>query len=218
MSLNHTKKAVWPETPVTKPPNGETAPVRPWNVAPTSIQLALARGHRWLAMLESWEVKSLKEIAAREGIDNSYVSRMVNPTTLAPAIVAAIFDDALPNHITLFDLAVDPPGLWGEQRERVGLASIEGRPNRLAKGVAIEVGVLRQCRPMRDVEPQVEQQRAFQQELVGMGRDTKPVQQPLKGVAGQDQIEVLPGLAGAGEQASPHRSSRVALAHDRLSM
>jgi hypothetical protein len=28
-------------------PNGETAPVRPWDVAPTSIQLALARGHRW---------------------------------------------------------------------------------------------------------------------------------------------------------------------------
>ncbi len=102
-------------------PNGETAPVRPWDVAPTSIQLALARGHCWLAMLESGEAKSLKEIATREGIDNSYVSRMVNLTTLAPDIVAAILDDALPNHVTLFDLAVDPPALWDEQRERVGL-------------------------------------------------------------------------------------------------
>ena len=74
-------------------PNGETAPVRPWDVAPTSIQLALARGHCWLAMLESGEAKSLKEIATREGIDNSYVSRMVNLTTLAPDIVAAILDD-----------------------------------------------------------------------------------------------------------------------------
>ena len=74
-------------------PNGETAPVRPWDVAPTSIQLALARGHRWLAMLESGEAKSLKEIATREGIDNSYVSRMVNLTTLAPDIVAAILDN-----------------------------------------------------------------------------------------------------------------------------
>ena len=72
--------------------------------------------------------------------------------------------------------------------------------------------------PVRDVEPQAEQQCAFQQELVGMGRDAEPVQQPLKGVAGQDQIEVLSGLAGAGEQASPHRSGRVALVHDRLSM
>lgn len=70
-------------------PSGETAPVRPWDVAPTTIQLALARGHRWLAMLESGEAKSLKEIATREGIDNSYVSRMVNLTTLAPDIVAA---------------------------------------------------------------------------------------------------------------------------------
>ena len=35
-------------------------------------------------MLESGEAKSLKEIAVREGIDNSYVSRMVNLTTRAP--------------------------------------------------------------------------------------------------------------------------------------
>lgn len=101
-------------------PNGETAQPRPWDVAATPLQLALARGHRWLAMLESGEVKSLKEIAAREGIDNSYVSRMVNLTTLAPDIVAAILDDAMPNHVTLFDLAVDPPALWEEQRERIG--------------------------------------------------------------------------------------------------
>jgi hypothetical protein len=100
-------------------PNGETAKVRPWDTAVTPLQLALGRGHRWLAMLESGEVKSLREIAAREGIDSSYVSRMVNLTMLAPEIVAAILDDALPNHITLFDLAVDPPAVWEEQWERV---------------------------------------------------------------------------------------------------
>ena len=52
-------------------------------------QLALARGHRWLVMLESGR-RSPAEIATQEGIDNSYVSRMVNLTTLAPDIVAAI--------------------------------------------------------------------------------------------------------------------------------
>ena len=57
---------------------------RPWDTAATALQLALARGHRWLAMLESGEAKSLREIAALEGVDNSYVSRMVNLTTLAP--------------------------------------------------------------------------------------------------------------------------------------
>ncbi len=104
-------------------PNGETAKARPWDTAATPMQLALARGHRWLAMLESGEAKSLRGIAAHEGVDSSYVSRMVDLTMLAPDIVAAILDDALPNHITLFDLAVDPPVLWEGQWEKVTDAS-----------------------------------------------------------------------------------------------
>jgi len=28
-------------------------------------------------------------------------------------------EDALPDHLTLFDLAVDPPALWEEQRLRI---------------------------------------------------------------------------------------------------
>jgi ParB-like chromosome segregation protein Spo0J len=83
------------------------------------MQLALARGHRWLAMLESGEVKSLTEIAKREGVDNSYVSRMVNLTTLAPDIVAAILDDTLSDDITLMELAADPPALWGGKMGRI---------------------------------------------------------------------------------------------------
>lgn len=102
-------------------PNGEPGKPRPWDTAATALQMAVARGHRWLAMLESGAANSLKEIAALEGVDNSYVSRMVNLTTLAPDIVAAILDDTMPNHITLFDLAVDPPALWDEQRKRTGL-------------------------------------------------------------------------------------------------
>ncbi|SFM86109.1 LacI family transcriptional regulator [Nitrosomonas communis] len=100
-------------------PNGETEKARPWNTVATPLRLALARRHRWLAMLESGEAKSLREIATRESVDRSYVSRMVNLTTLAPDIVAAILDDKLPNHITLFDLAVDPSLLWEEQLEQV---------------------------------------------------------------------------------------------------
>lgn len=44
---------------------------------------------------------------------------MINLTTLAPDIVAAILDDALPKHLVLFDLAVDPPALWEEQRKKM---------------------------------------------------------------------------------------------------
>ena len=105
-------------------PNGEPGLPRPWDTAATSLQLALARGHKWLAMLESGEVSTITEIAKREGIDNSYVSRMVNLTILAPDIIDAILRDELPDKLTLFDIAVDPPALWGEQRKRMGIAVV----------------------------------------------------------------------------------------------
>jgi hypothetical protein len=118
------------------PVTGQPAKARPWDTVTTPLQLALARGHRWLAMLESGEVRSLKEIAAREGIDNSYVSRMVNLTTLAPDIVAAILDDAMPNHVTLFDLAVDPPALWADQWSRVSSTT-----DTLSPTTAVDIGL-----------------------------------------------------------------------------
>lgn len=97
-------------------PDGSTLQPRQRNETPTPIQLALARGHCWLEMLESGEVKTLTEIAERAGMDRAYVSRMVNLTILAPDIVAAILDDTLPDHVTLFDLASGTPPLWEEQR------------------------------------------------------------------------------------------------------
>ena len=47
---------------------------------------------------------------------------MVNLTMLALDIVEAIMDDALPNHVMLFDLAVDRPALCDEQRERTKIS------------------------------------------------------------------------------------------------
>ena len=45
---------------------------------------------------------------------------MVNLTTLAPGIVAAILDETLPPEVTLFELAAGTPLLREEQRRRVG--------------------------------------------------------------------------------------------------
>jgi hypothetical protein len=69
--------------------------------------------------VESGEASSRKEIARREGVDDSYVRRMVDPTTLAPDIVAAILDEASPSEVTLFELAAGTPVLWDEQRGRL---------------------------------------------------------------------------------------------------
>lgn len=89
--------------------------------AVTPLQLALARGHQWESMLLSGKVGSLKELAEKVGVDNSYVSRMVNLTTLAPDIIKAILDDTLPDTIRLEDMAIGTPVLWNEQRKKLDL-------------------------------------------------------------------------------------------------
>jgi hypothetical protein len=45
---------------------------------------------------------------------------MVNLTTLAPDIVAAILDETLPPEVTLFDLAAGKQVGWGEQSGALG--------------------------------------------------------------------------------------------------
>jgi hypothetical protein len=53
-------------------PDGGSLNNRPWDTTPTPLQLALAHGHRWLAMLESGEANSMKEIARCMSVDDSY--------------------------------------------------------------------------------------------------------------------------------------------------
>ncbi|MGO1073403.1 hypothetical protein [Lysobacter sp. CA199] len=100
----------------------------------SAMQQALARGFRWREMLDAGEVASMKEIAAQEKTDHSYVARMINVTLLAPQIIEAILDDTLPD-IRLTRLAVSPPLLWEEQLYHVGLvpdpAIWRGEVNRL---------------------------------------------------------------------------------------
>ncbi|CAH1072438.1 hypothetical protein NTG1052_180025 [Candidatus Nitrotoga sp. 1052] len=60
------------------------------------------------------------------GLDRSYINRIVNLTTPAPRIIVAILDDALPNYLMLFDVAVGPSALWKEQRRRIEEAA--GKP------------------------------------------------------------------------------------------
>ena len=61
----------------------------------------------------------MKEIARRERVDDSYVSRMVNLTTLAPDIVAAILDETLPEEVTLFEYSAGTPMVWEDQWGRL---------------------------------------------------------------------------------------------------
>jgi hypothetical protein len=53
---------------------------------------ALARAHRWRRMLESGAYGTLAEMADAERISQSYVSRILRLTLLAPDIVERILD------------------------------------------------------------------------------------------------------------------------------
>lgn len=97
----------------------------------TPLQLALARGHRWLRMLEAGEVSSLREIAKRDGADHSYVAKHLNLTLLAPDIVAAILKDALPDGVRLSALLINPPVLWAEQWAALGTTPAPPRAKRV---------------------------------------------------------------------------------------
>ena len=99
----------------------------------TPLQLALARGHRWLWMIEAGEIASLREIAQRDGADHSYVAKHLNLTLLAPDIVAAILDDALPDGVWLSALMINPPVLWEDQRAALGTTPAPTRARRAGR-------------------------------------------------------------------------------------
>ncbi|WP_394538794.1 LacI family transcriptional regulator [Lysobacter enzymogenes] len=94
---------------------GPEAAERPWDAQPTALQRALGRAERWRRMLESGEATSINDLAAKERTDFSYIARLLNLTTLAPQLVAAILEDALPSGTTVNDLAINPPLLWSGQ-------------------------------------------------------------------------------------------------------
>ncbi|MBU6955488.1 LacI family transcriptional regulator [Hahella sp. HN01] len=103
---------------------------RPWDETLTPLQRALVRAHRLATRLESGEARNISDLAKKEGMVVSYISRFLNLTLLPPDIVAAILDDSLPSHILFSDLAIDPPLQWEEHRKRTGLASLERDENR----------------------------------------------------------------------------------------
>lgn len=77
---------------------------------------ALARAFRWKRMLESGEYATIAELAERERIASSYMTRVLRLTLLAPGIVEAILDSRQPTKFQLDDLLVALPGEWEEQR------------------------------------------------------------------------------------------------------
>jgi hypothetical protein len=94
---------------------------------------AVARAFRWREMLESGKYSTIREIAEAEKINDSYVSRVLRLTLLAPEVVESILNGRLPSGVQLDDLMKRFPVAWSAQQETFGFQSekphVRYRPN-----------------------------------------------------------------------------------------
>ena len=85
-------------------PDGAAMPaVAPRHNIDNVLVKALARAFRWQKLLDRGTYSSIKEIAAKEKIDPSYVGDVLRLTLLAPDIIEMVLDGR------------QPPGLQFEQ-------------------------------------------------------------------------------------------------------
>ena len=82
-------------------PDGHPSWAPPRARIDSTLVKALARAFRWRRMLEIGAVATIAEIAAREKINASYVSRVLRLTLLAPEIVETILDGRQGPEMTL---------------------------------------------------------------------------------------------------------------------
>lgn len=82
----------------------------------STLVKALARAFRWKRMLESGEFLSIAELAEREGIATSYMTRILRLTQLEPGIIEAVLDGRQGDAITLARLMDPFPISWIEQK------------------------------------------------------------------------------------------------------
>jgi hypothetical protein len=82
----------------------------------------LARAHRWQRLLENGTYASVAEIANAEKINDSYVSRLMRLTLLAPDIVESILDGQEWSGFQVDALVKPMPIEWVKQRSLLGLS------------------------------------------------------------------------------------------------
>jgi hypothetical protein len=76
---------------------------------------AIARGFRWRKLLETGVHATIADIAMAEKINDSYASRILRLTLLAPDIIEAILDGRQGPEITLAALMKPFPVEWERQ-------------------------------------------------------------------------------------------------------
>jgi len=89
------------------------------NSAP-ALMRTIARAHDWRERLVDGGLHNGQSIAARSGLNQRYVRRVLQCAFLAPDIVEAILDGRQPPNLTVRKLWRDLPMDWAEQRKLLG--------------------------------------------------------------------------------------------------
>ena len=84
-----------------------------------AILKALGRAYRWKRLLESGVFASIRDLAAAEQINHSYIRRILRLTLLSPELTEAILDEGRLRHILLEDLLKTLPIERALQFERL---------------------------------------------------------------------------------------------------
>jgi hypothetical protein len=93
--------------------------VSPWSPTPridTALVKAIVRAHRWRQMLESGEYTCSAELAKAEKVNDSYLSRILRLTLIAPDITEAILTGQQQSTLQLDKLLKPLPAAWDQQR------------------------------------------------------------------------------------------------------
>ncbi|MCK1268833.1 MULTISPECIES: hypothetical protein [unclassified Bradyrhizobium] len=94
----------------------------PWSPTPrvdSALVKAVVRAHRWRQMIESGKYASSAELAKAEKVNDSYLSRILRLTLLAPDVIEAILTGRQPTTLQLDELLKPLPAAWSQQRSEL---------------------------------------------------------------------------------------------------
>ncbi|QDM29360.1 hypothetical protein FNL56_27070 [Tardiphaga sp. vice304] len=85
----------------------------------STLVKAVVRAHRWRDMLESGRYSTVRDLAKAESINESYLSRVLRLTLLAPVIIQSILEGQQPVGLELDGLLGPIPQNWAQQQNQL---------------------------------------------------------------------------------------------------
>lgn len=86
----------------------------------SSMIKAITRGFEWQEMLDKGKFKSITELSEKEGMERTYLSKLLRLRFLSPDIIDAILTGKQPKALCLTNLFNLETSIWNEQKEALG--------------------------------------------------------------------------------------------------